>query len=68
MTKMMTEGGFSLSQKFYIHTDVNLAGFTYVKKKSKRHMNGLCKRKKLSVVQLFNIVLCTQHLGTSLHT
>ena len=27
MTKMMTEGGFALSQKFYIHTDVNLAAF-----------------------------------------
>ena len=46
------EGGFPLSRKFYVRTDVNLAGFTYVNRK-KRCMSRVRKRKKLNAVQLF---------------
>ena len=46
------EGGFPLSRKFYVRTDVNLVGFTYVDRK-KRCMSRVRKRKKLNAVQLF---------------
>lgn len=51
------QGGFPLSCKFYVHTDINFAGLMCVNKiKSDTCMNGLRKSKKLSIVQPFTFM------------